>query len=104
VRLPSQRQHVYTEIVRVVRWAAKERDGALRQQVQTDSHSPDRADTGTEPRPMVPAFDVQPGEALYLTSAERVRICRLRLPLTRSPDVTQLVGYPSYTYGMGVRL
>jgi len=57
-------------------WAAKERDGALRQQVLTDGHAPDRyrADTVRNLDPWYPAFDVQPGEALYLSPAQRVRI------------------------------
>jgi putative endopeptidase len=57
-------------------WAAKERDGALRQQVLTDAHAPDRyrADTVRNLDPWYPAFNVQPGEALYLLPSERVRI------------------------------
>jgi putative endopeptidase len=57
-------------------WAAKERDGALRQQVLTDGHSPDRyrADTVRNLDPWYSAFDVQRSEALYLAPSERVRI------------------------------
>ena len=57
-------------------WAAKERDAALRDQVLTDPHAPDRyrADTVRNLDAWYGAFDVRPGDTLYLSPAERVRI------------------------------
>jgi len=57
-------------------WAQKEREAVLRQQVVTDSHSPDRyrADTVRNLDPWYPAFSVQPGQTLYLGPEDRVRI------------------------------
>ena len=57
-------------------YASKTREAALRQQVMTDSHSPAeyRADTVRNIDAWYTAFDVKPGEKLYLTPAERVRI------------------------------
>ncbi len=57
-------------------YASKTREAALRQQVLTDSHSPAeyRADTVRNIDAWYTAFDVKPGEKLYLTPAERVRI------------------------------
>ena len=57
-------------------WGAKTRDAALRQQVMTDPHSPGeyRADTVRNIDAWYLAFNVQPGERLYLAPAERVRI------------------------------
>lgn len=58
-------------------WQSKYRDDALRQQIDTDSHSP------AEFRVIGPvrnidawyeAFDVQPGDKYYLAPADRVRI------------------------------
>jgi putative endopeptidase len=58
-------------------WQSKYRDDALRQQIDTDSHSP------AEFRVIGPvrnvdawydAFDVQPGDRYYLAPADRVRI------------------------------
>ena len=57
-------------------WAEKERDAALREQVLTDGHSPGKY-RALEVRNLdawYAAFDVQPGEKLYLAPAERVRI------------------------------
>ncbi len=57
-------------------WAEKDRDAALRQQVLTDGHSPGHWRT-LEVRNLDPwyaAFDVQPGEKLYLAPGDRVRI------------------------------
>ena len=50
--------------------------GALRQQVLTDGHSPGqyRALTVRNIDAWYDAFDVKPGEALYLAPGERVRI------------------------------
>jgi predicted metalloendopeptidase len=49
-------------------WGEKSRDAALRQQVMTDSHSPGeyRADTVRNIDAWYKAFDVKPGEKLYL--------------------------------------
>ncbi len=57
-------------------WASKSREAALRQQVAVDSHSPGefRADTVRNIDAWYAAFDVKPGETLYLAPADRVRI------------------------------
>jgi putative endopeptidase len=57
-------------------WKGKERDAALRQQVATDGHSPDqyRASTVRNIDAWYPAFNIQPGEKLYLSPTDRVRI------------------------------
>ena len=57
-------------------WGSKAREAALRQQVMTDPHSPAqfRADTVRNIDAWYSAFDVQPGEKLYLAPADRVRI------------------------------
>jgi putative endopeptidase len=57
-------------------WGSKIREAALRRQVLTDSHSPGqfRADTVRNSDAWYKAFDVQPGEKLYLPEDERVRI------------------------------
>jgi len=57
-------------------WAEKERDATLRQQILTDGHSPGHYRT-LEVRNIdqwYAAFDVKPGEKLYLAPADRVRI------------------------------
>ena len=57
-------------------WGAKEREAALRRQILTDSHAPAqyRADTVRNIDPWYAAFNVKPGEKLYLAPADRVRI------------------------------
>jgi putative endopeptidase len=57
-------------------YRAKSREAALRQQVAVDSHSPAefRADTVRNIDAWYAAFDVKPGETLYLVPADRVRI------------------------------
>jgi endothelin-converting enzyme/putative endopeptidase len=57
-------------------YASKTREAALRRQVTTDSHSPAqyRADTVRNVDAWYKAFDVKPGETLYLAPADRVRI------------------------------
>ena len=57
-------------------WGSKARDAALRQQVTTDSHSPGefRAATVRNIDAWYAAFDVKPGEKLYLAPQDRVRI------------------------------
>ncbi len=57
-------------------WASKTREAALRQQVAVDSHSPGefRADTVRNIDAWYAAFDVKPGETLYLAPPDRVRI------------------------------
>jgi putative endopeptidase len=57
-------------------WRAKVRDAALRQQVVTDGHSParERVLTVRNIDPWYDAYQVKPGEKLYLEPAERVRI------------------------------
>jgi len=57
-------------------WGSKEREAALRQQVLTDPHAPAqyRADAVRNSDAWYKAFDVKPGETLYLTPEERVRI------------------------------
>jgi predicted metalloendopeptidase len=57
-------------------WGSKVRPAALRNQVLTDSHAParSRAATVRNADAWYTAFDVKPGEALYLPPDERVRI------------------------------
>ena len=57
-------------------WGEKDREAALRQQVMTDSHAPGeyRADTVRNIDAWYAAFDVKPGEKLYLAPTDRVRI------------------------------
>ncbi len=57
-------------------WASKARDATLRQQVMTDPHAPGRyrAATVRNIDAWYTAFHVKPGETMYLTPAERVRI------------------------------
>jgi endothelin-converting enzyme/putative endopeptidase len=57
-------------------WLGKSREAALRQQVLTDPHSPGeyRADTVRNLDPWYAAFDVKPGERLYLAPTDRVHI------------------------------
>jgi putative endopeptidase len=57
-------------------WGSKEREASLRQQVMTDPHSPGefRAATVRNLDAWYPAFDVQPGEKLYLAPPDRVQI------------------------------
>ncbi len=57
-------------------WASKIREAALRQQVLTDPHAPAqyRADTARNVDAWYAAFNVQPGQKLYLQPADRVRI------------------------------
>jgi len=57
-------------------WGSKTREATLRQQVMTDPHSPSefRAATVRNLDAWYPAFDVQPGEKLYLAPSDRVQI------------------------------
>ena len=57
-------------------WGSKSREAALRQQVMTDPHSPAqfRADTVRNIDSWYSAFDVNPGEELYLAPPDRVQI------------------------------
>jgi putative endopeptidase len=57
-------------------WRAKFREAALRQRILTDVHAPAqyRAETVRNLDAWYSAFDVKPGEGLYLAPAERVRI------------------------------
>ena len=57
-------------------WGQKTRDAALRRQVATDPHSPAqyRADTVRNIDAWYPAFNVKPGETLYLAPDQRVKI------------------------------
>jgi putative endopeptidase len=57
-------------------WRLKMREPALRQQILQDGHAPDeyRADTVRNLDPWYTAFDVRPGEALYLEPKDRVRV------------------------------
>jgi putative endopeptidase len=57
-------------------WATKSREAALRQQVLVDPHAPAqyRADTVRNVDAWYGSFDVKPGQTLYLTPEERVRI------------------------------
>jgi predicted metalloendopeptidase len=57
-------------------WASKMRDEALRQRIATDGHAPGmyRALTVRNLDAWYEAFDVQPGDALYLPPEQRVRV------------------------------
>jgi putative endopeptidase len=57
-------------------WRRKTRDAALRQQIVTDGHAPSqyRGVTLRNLDPWYSAFDVKPGQGLYLSPAERVRM------------------------------
>jgi putative endopeptidase len=57
-------------------WASKTRPAALREQVLNDSHAPGeyRADTVRNVDAWYKAFDVKPGQALYLAPPDRVKI------------------------------
>jgi putative endopeptidase len=57
-------------------WATKAREARLRQQVLTDPHAPAqfRADTVRNIDAWYSAFEVQPGEKLYLAPQDRVQI------------------------------
>jgi predicted metalloendopeptidase len=57
-------------------WRRKAREQALRRQILTDGHAPApyRGVTVRNLDPWYPAFDVVPGEALYLPPDQRVRI------------------------------
>ncbi|WP_231463000.1 M13 family metallopeptidase [Sphingomonas sp. URHD0057] len=57
-------------------WICKMRDETLRQRIATDGHSPDmfRIPTVRNIDAWYPAFDVQPGQKLYLPPDQRVRV------------------------------
>ena len=57
-------------------WREKERDASLRQQVLTDGHAPAlyRADTVRNLPAWYGAFDVKPGQKLYLAPKDRVEV------------------------------
>ncbi|MGO8720514.1 MAG: M13 family metallopeptidase [Acidobacteriaceae bacterium] len=57
-------------------WGSKARPAALRRQVMTDPHAPAqyRADTVRNVDAWYKAFDVKPGQTLYLATPDRVRI------------------------------
>jgi predicted metalloendopeptidase len=57
-------------------WRQKVREPALRQRIVTDGHAPAeyRADTVRNPDAWYAAFDVKPGQALYLAPADRVHV------------------------------
>ncbi|MGO8757999.1 MAG: M13 family metallopeptidase [Terracidiphilus sp.] len=57
-------------------WGSKARESALRNQVMTDPHAPAqyRADIVRNSDAWYKAFDVQPGQKLYLAPADRVKI------------------------------
>jgi len=57
-------------------WQTKAREAAGRRQIATDPHAPAqyRADIVRNSDTWYPAFDVKPGEALYLAPEQRVRI------------------------------
>jgi predicted metalloendopeptidase len=57
-------------------WRHKIREPALRQRIVTDGHAPAeyRADTVRNLDPWCDAFDVKPGQKLYLAPADRVRV------------------------------
>ncbi len=57
-------------------WRQKIREPALRQRLVTDGHAPAeyRADTVRNLDPWYPAFNVEPGQTLYLSADDRVRM------------------------------
>jgi len=57
-------------------WREKEREEALRQQVTTDGHAPAeyRGDTVRNLDAWYPAFNVKPGQKLYLAPGDRVQV------------------------------
>jgi predicted metalloendopeptidase len=57
-------------------WRSKRREAALRRQLITDGHSPEeyRADAVRNLDAWYPAFDVKPGEKLFLSPSERGRV------------------------------
>ncbi|HEY9511658.1 MAG TPA: M13-type metalloendopeptidase, partial [Rhodanobacter sp.] len=57
-------------------WRSKIRDAALRQRLATDVHAPAgvRAQTVRNLDQWYPAFNVQPGEKLYLAPKARVKL------------------------------
>jgi predicted metalloendopeptidase len=57
-------------------WRGLTREPALRQQILTDGHAPDeyRADTVRNIDAWYGAFEVKPGQKLYLSPADRVRV------------------------------
>jgi putative endopeptidase len=57
-------------------WRGKAREAAERQQILTDGHAPAKYRTATVRNidAWYKAFDVRPGQALYLPPAERVRV------------------------------
>jgi predicted metalloendopeptidase len=57
-------------------WRQKIREPALRQRIVTDGHAPAeyRADTVRNLDAWYPAFDVKPGQALYLAPQDRVHV------------------------------
>ncbi len=57
-------------------WREKRREAAQRQAIVTDGHAPDeyRADTARNMDAWYAAFDVKPGEKLYLAPAKRVKV------------------------------
>ena len=59
-----------------ISWRSKAREAAARQQILTDGHAPaqDRAATVRNLDAWYPAFDVQPGQQLYLAPEQRVRV------------------------------
>ena len=59
-----------------VSWRSKAREAAARQQILTDGHAPAqyRAATVRNLDAWYPAFDVKPGQQLYLAPEQRVRV------------------------------
>ncbi len=57
-------------------WRQKIREPALRQRLVTDGHAPAeyRGDTVRNEDPWYAAFDVKPGQTLYLPPEKRVRM------------------------------
>ena len=57
-------------------WRHKTREAALRQQIVVDGHAPagERAQTVRNLDPWYEAYEVKPGEKLYLAPEDRVRI------------------------------
>ena len=73
---PSQAADQQFFIAYAESWRTKEREAALRRAIATDGHAPAqyRVDTVRNLDAWYEAFDVQPGQGLYLKPEERVRI------------------------------
>ena len=56
------------------RWRRLQTDTMLRQQIMTDTHLPPRSDAVRNVDAWYKAYDVKPGNKLYLAPKDRVRV------------------------------